>query len=133
MTTRIAVTLLLLALALPARADHSWSTTDVMLQTSLAAIIVVDWSQTIAFTQQVQPRYDPYARTYNESNPVLGVTPSRARVNTLIPAALLAHTAVAAVLPHGPWRTVWQASWIGVELHAVGLNWAAGVRFATPW
>ena len=120
-----AITLALLLAAPAARADTSWAwgPGDLALEATFAGVTTVDWLYTLEFTQH-RERYNGVT----EWNPLLGKTPSRAKVNTLIPLAIVGHVAVASALPHGPLRTIWQAAWTYVELDAVRANWAWGIR-----
>jgi hypothetical protein len=103
-----------------------WSRVDVGMQTTFLAITAFDWSQTIDFTQ------DPNSKIL-ETNLVLGPEPSRARVNAYMPLAMLGHTAVAAALPHGKLRTLWQTTWIAVETKMVVSNYRLGIGLSLPW
>lgn len=104
----------------------SWSRMDVGMQTTFIAITAFDWSQTIDFTQ------DPHS-TILETNLILGPEPSRGRVNVYMPLAMLGHTAVAAALPHGKLRTLWQTTWIAVETKMVVSNVRLGIGLSLPW
>lgn len=98
------------------RTSWRWTPSDYALEAVVLALIAVDWRQTLAFR----------AQGIRETNPILGPYPSRARVNFMIGGAMLGHVAVAAALPHGFWRTTWQASVGGAEALAVKDNWENG-------
>lgn len=104
----------------------NWSRMDVGMQTTFLAITAIDWSQTIDFTQ------DPNSLIL-ETNLLMGPEPSRARVNIYMPLAMLGHTAVAAALPHGKLRTLWQTTWIAVETKMVVSNYRLGIGLSLPW
>lgn len=96
-------------------------------QLAFLGLGLLDWGQTIKFTQ------DPYwqERVF-EANPVLGKHPSRARVNTLIPLGLAAHTLAAWALPR-PWRNVLQVGGLVGEGWATSHNHRDGIRPTLPW
>jgi hypothetical protein len=85
-----------------------WTTGDTLRELATLGLIGMDWHQTRDFR----------ADGVEELNPVLGARPSRARVNTLIGAAMLGHPIVARLLPK-PWRDVFQYGTIGAETVAV--------------
>lgn len=116
------IILLIFCAAVPAAAEDAreWTTLDTALQTAFVAITLVDWAQ----TQQSVRNREHYL--YVETNPVLGKYPSKGRVNAVIGASILAHTAISYSLPK-PWRTVWQSVWIGIETQAVRQNHAVGL------
>jgi hypothetical protein len=122
----LALAVMLLALLAPAvsRAETTWrwNALDYSLEAAFLGAAALDWTYTLEGTQH-RDRYNGVT----EWNPILGKTPSRARVNTMIPLAMVGHAAVAAALPHGFWRTAWQASWTYVELDAARQWWALGV------
>ena len=65
----------------------------------------------------------------DETSPLLGTHPSRDKIDLVFGGGILAHTAIAYLLPH-PYRTYWQSFWIGVETEAVYANYyKAGIRF----
>lgn len=111
---------------------QNWTTGDTVLESAFVAGAVVDWAQTrslgsrrcVTDSQQIQS-------CHWESNALLGRNPSRATVNTYFPLVILGHAAVSALLPR-PYRTIWQAVWIGVEVTAVRTNYPVvglGVQF----
>ena len=127
--SKMGVAVLLLLWASEARAERRswrWSRMDVGMQTTFIAMTAIDWSQTIDFTQ------DPNSPIL-ETNVIMGPEPSRARVNVYMPLAMLGHTAVAAALPHGKFRTLWQATWIAVETKMVVSNYRLGIGLSLPW
>ncbi len=99
-----------------------WTALDTAAQATVTALSVVDWMQTISFTRQ----------DYAEGNPILGKHPSRARVNTLVPLAIIGHAVVARLLPK-PCRQAWQLAGIWIEADAVRSNYVAGVMLTLPW
>lgn len=101
---------------------------ELVAQGAFLGLGLTDWGQTIRFTQD--PAWK--ARGVYEVNPVLGRHPSRARVNTLIPLGLAAHTLAAWALPR-PYRRLLQGAGLVGEAGAVGTNHLAGIRPALPW
>ncbi len=106
----------------------AWDGTDTALQTLFITATVMDMTQTLHAFRHRQVRYE-------ESNPLLGRNPSVGRINAVIPTSIIAHTAIAVVLPKEmdlfgetihP-RAIWQCFWIGVELEAVQHNRSIGL------
>lgn len=118
--------LALLALLLAARPAlalcDGWTGTDTALEAGFQTLVVVDWSQTLNFTQHPRPTW---GNGY-ETNSVLGHYPSRDRINTLIPLGMLAHAAVSCLLP-APYREAWQGLSFMAEAHAVMFNYSVGI------
>jgi len=121
-----------MGLAGSARAD-GWTKADTVLEVSGAALHVMDWSQTLDIARaQVRPPGANFTRPrFAEANPILGDRPSASAISTYFAGTLLAHAAIAYVLPH-PYRTVWQMLWLGVEGGSVANNLHAGVGFQLP-
>jgi hypothetical protein len=118
-----------------ARADD-WSTVDTARQAMLTTLLVVDWGQTRWMVKH--PRSDQVctsadatttctSQRLHERNPLLGEHPSIGKVNNLIGASIIAHAAIAYMLPRG-WREGWQYVWIGVEAGAVYSNHCLGIK-----
>src|SRR5512133_3679909 len=127
----LAIAILCLAPTVPKAEDvttydwsRGWSRGDTYRQLAFSSIVLVDWSQTIDFTQN---------KGLSEMNPILGEHPSRARINTLIPLAILGHAAVSYMLPKGDLRGVWQSVFISLEIGAVSRNVIYGAGVAVPW
>lgn len=87
---------------------------------------LVDWGQTIRFTQR-----DAY-RAYEESNPILGRRPSRAAVNAYFPLSLGLFALGVWALPP-PYRDVLLAGGLAVEGSAVVSNARYGIAPTAPW
>ncbi len=87
---------------------------------------LVDWGQTIRFTQR-----EAY-RVYEETNPLLGRHPSRAAVNAYFPLALGLYALGVWALP-APWRDILLAGGLAVEADAVASNAREGIAPAAPW
>lgn len=114
----------------PPEREAGWfsplSPAEKVLQGAFLGLGLVDWGQTVNFTQ------NPALRATEEINPVLGRRPSRARVNVLVPLGLAAHTAGVIALPR-PWRNVLQVAGLVGEGLAVGNNAARGISPVWPW
>lgn len=95
--------------------DNSWTKEDTLRELATLGLIGMDWHQTRDFRAKGHP----------EINPILGRYPSRARVNTLIGAAMIGHPIVARLLPK-KWRRAFQYGTIAAETLAVGNNWNKG-------
>ncbi len=102
----------------------AWTATDTAVQAAFVAITIIDWEQTRTFTCDQDNDYHK-----DETSPLLGDHPSKQKIDLVFGAGILAHTAIAYLLPH-PYRTYWQSFWIGVETEAVYSNYyKAGIRF----
>lgn len=99
----------------PKEDKWKWTTGDTVRELATLALIGMDWHQTRDFRAKGRP----------ERNPILGRYPSRARVNTLIGAAMVGHPVAARLLPK-PLRQVLQYGTIIGEVDAVSNNWKKG-------
>lgn len=126
---RVVLSLALLLAAGRARAGEDaweWRAQDTVLELGFVAANTADWLQTQAF---VRHGWGP------EVNPFLGERPSAARLALYEVSVMAGHAAVARLLPR-PWRTAWQAVWIGFEVSMVCRNAATGYggfRMELPW
>lgn len=110
---------ILMLIVTPARAWFDpWTKTDYALQGILLVLDVMDYNQTMQFTQK---------KTHYEDNKLLGEYPSRSRVNNYFLGLAVLHVAVAMTLPK-PYRTMWQGTFIGIEGYCVRHNYRAGIR-----
>lgn len=98
---------------------------ELAVQGMFLALGLTDWGQTTNFTQHKK-------RQYEEVNPILGKHPSRAKVNTLIPLGLAAHTLSAYALPR-PYRHILQGLGLAGEGIAVANNTSRGISPVLPW
>jgi hypothetical protein len=120
--TRALLVVALLALAPGAARADEWTTTDTVLQVSVAALQVADWGQTSWGLQ----------RHYSETNPFLGAHPSPTRLSLMAVGAIVGHAAIARLLPH-PYRTAWQGATIVVEVGYVARNASMiGLKWSLP-
>ncbi len=97
-----------------------------LVQLTVIGLGLVDWGQTIRFTQGAA------YRAYEESNPLLGRHPSRATVNAYFPLALGVYTLGVWALP-SPYRDVLLAGGLALEGDAVVSNAVEGIGPAAPW
>jgi hypothetical protein len=93
---------------------EGWRKQDTALEVAFVSTAAIDWKQTIEITGDCA-----------EENPMIGTCGHRVPVNIYFPIAILAHAAVAAVLPH-TWRTLFQAFTTGVEASTIYSNSHAG-------
>jgi hypothetical protein len=99
----------------------AWTATDTALQAIFIAATAVDWSQTLDISRSYERRCP-----YYERNPFLGRKPGAGRINTWMSTTILAHTAIAYLLPK-PYRTVWQSLWVGLEIGQIHQNRQIGL------
>ena len=101
---------------------EEWTTQDTQRESVYLTLTAIDWNQTLQGAKQPDHYY--------ETNIILGSHPSDSRLNTLIPASMLAHYYIATLLPRG-YREAWQYALIVVEANAVSNNFSIGlsVRF----
>jgi hypothetical protein len=134
---RVAFAAALLASSPSALAVEPWTPVDAALEAAYLTVHVADWMQTAQIAKwggewyETQPggRWD---RRPTEWNPVLGSTPSLARVNLYFGAGLVAHAAISWILPR-PYRGYWQAASFTFQVGAVARNTASGVTMTMPW
>ena len=129
-----ALLLIITATSYAAEDAYTWTGTDTALQAVFIVTVAMDWSQTLEISRTCdRPRF--YARethiterprVYEEGNPFLGHCPSEGRINAWMPAGIIAHTAIAYLLPR-PYRTIWQSFWIGAETATVQNNRRIGL------
>lgn len=84
---------------------------EVAMQGAFLGLAATDWQQTRAFRKL----------GVEEMNPLLGRRPSVGKVDTMVPAAMAAHTLAAYALPR-PWRNIAQVLGLGAETWAVAHN-----------
>ncbi len=118
----LVVAVLMLAACASARADE-WTTRDTAMELVFASTLALDYSQTVGALR---------AGGFQESNPLLGHHPSALGLAGYNVGGLVLHAAVAAALPR-PYREIWQAAGIGMELGAVGHNLSVGARLTLPF
>jgi|SRR5262245_53699158 len=120
----IRAALLVLAFVLvpaPCRAADPWETTDYALAGATLAALAVDWGQTRYIAKNTH--------RYNETNPMLGATPSVGKVDTYFVGAMVGTVALAHVLP-SDWRTLFLSGVLAVEIGAVSQNRSIGIKMA---
>jgi hypothetical protein len=87
-----------------------WSAQDTILQTTVTVASMGDWTQSQNIVDACE-----------ETNPVIGACGQRLNVNLYFALFIVAHGAISAILPPR-WRTIWQALFVGSELHTVYRN-----------
>ena len=116
---RLLIALLLIIAVLPSSARASdWSKGDTFRELAFAALIVVDWGQTLNIAD--------HPERFREYNPILDSHPSQTRVNLYMPAAILLHAVVSYLLPR-TCREGWQYVTIGLEAGVITSNFNAGI------
>ena len=98
----------------------AWTTLDTALQIAFTAVAVMDWRQTRDIHNH------PAA---HEENRYLGAAPDARKINTYFTVMIVGHAAASYYMPK-PWRTVWQAVWIGTEWETVRWNRSMGLKIA---
>lgn len=96
----------LLLMSVLSQAPQEWNWLNTATEMALVAATVVDATETNYFLKN---------QLGTEGNPLLGSNPSRSRIYLTNAAELLAHAAIAYVLPN-PWRSAWQGAWLGIEV-----------------
>lgn len=97
-----------------------WTSNDTKWQIAYIVVHTIDWRQTINIVERE-------GEGYYETNPILGRSPSRRRVDTHFAVTALAHTAISYALPPD-WRRRWQMVTIGIEAGYVGYNYSIGLK-----
>lgn len=95
-------------------------TQDIALELIYQAALYADYKQTRVIAE---------SDLYYERNPLLGENPSRARTRNYFIGVGLAHAGITALLPQGPYRTLWQGVTLGVEAGFIVANYRIGVMF----
>jgi hypothetical protein len=124
------IVVLLILAALPARAavgcigseaeECRWDTFDYTLQGGYLTLTLADWIMT-------SKAIDQNRTGWYETNPIIGRHPSQGKLGAYSLACMAGHTAIALVLPK-PWRTAWQAVWIGVGVDTMVI-WGGSFYF----
>ena len=91
-----------------------WTKRDTALELAAQASLAADWRQT---------EFAVSTPTYWEGNPIIGDHAQHMSPTTYFAGVGLLHVAIAAILPHGWWRTSFQVATAGVELVQVYENY----------
>ena len=116
--------LLVLAFVLCPSLGHAadpWETTDYALAGATLAALAVDWGQTRYIAKNTH--------RFNETNPMLGATPSVGKVDAYFVGSMLGTVAVAHVLP-SDWRQMFLGGVLALELGVVSQNRSIGIKMA---
>ena len=98
-----------------------FDTQDIALELVFQAVLYADYRQTRVIAENPDK--------WIETNPILGDHPSKQRVRNYFIGAAIAHTGITALLPQGPYRTLWQVLSIGWEAGMVSANYRIGIKF----
>lgn len=116
---------LLLTLNLSAQAkplsDHTWTTTDTVLESVIATELLIDWRQTSDYHRTHTLGYPASQWAHEETDPVLGRHPTQATLNQWFAGYVIGHVLIAKLLPVGP-RRMWQGYTLGMELYVTNRN-----------
>jgi len=125
LTTALLVLLSSHSLAAP------WSKTDIALQSITTVTLAADWRQTRDIKNHPE---------LQELNLLLGPHPSNEKIDMYMGGAIVGHALISHYLPDlvllcggSPAaaklsRTIWQATWIGLETSAIANNYAMGIK-----
>ena len=126
--------------------DDQWILADTLIQSLFISLMIIDWKQTdrlmrikesITYEEEIYDENEIYIGykektytqyKYKEKNPILGEHPSRKRLAVYMGTCIISHTLIAYILPR-PWREIWQAFGIGIEIYAVSSNYATEVKW----
>ena len=108
---------ILIAAMLVCCAAHSQTITvpQIALEAAFDAALITDYQQSGKIDGFCDGRINC---TIHETNPLLGDDPGKARLHNYFVTAALTHAAISYVLPD-KYRTLWQASSLGVEIGVV--------------
>lgn len=101
------------------KSKRRWTGMDIALETAFVGAVLMDAEQTAWNNKLGDMRC-------GESNPVLGPCGDRVPVDVYVPAALLLHTGASFLIPHGKWRTAFQALTVGFEAAVIYGNYVLG-------
>lgn len=110
----LAIIFLVLTTCNPVYAFDEWTNRDTVTQAAYATVHGIDWLQTREIAEHPQSFY--------EKNPILGLHPTRGRVDVYFATTYLLHHGIAYVLPK-EYRANWQNVWIGLELATIVGNY----------
>jgi hypothetical protein len=99
--------------------SHRWTPANVVVASSAAIGLLVDWAQT----------RQALRRGWEEGNPVLGPHPTAVRLTAYNFVALQTVASVGAALP-SRWRTLWYAAVTLVQTVSVTRNASLGLHIA---
>ena len=129
----VAASVLALCLFSPCRAEDTWTTTDIILEASFQAVLLVDWRQTSDFHRQWTPQAEANAsacgnQSFCEGNPLLGNYPTQAHINRWCIATGVGHLVISNYLSR-KYRTTWQGVTLGLESVNIATNGIKGTVF----
>ena len=101
------------------------TTPQIALEAAFDAALIADYQQSSKIDGFCDGRINC---TIHETNPLLGDDPGKARLHNYFVTAALAHAAISYVLPD-KYRTLWQASSLGVEIGVISRNKHLGLKW----
>jgi hypothetical protein len=107
-----------------APSPRAWAFEDYALESLAVGLIALDAMTTLDIRN--------HPMNSREVNPILGRNPSDRKIGLYMGTAALVHVAGAMLLPK-PWRTIWQASAVSVELVVVSGNLNGGMSISIPF
>lgn len=99
-----------------------WSVADTILEAGSETLIFIDYGET---------KYGIDDGLYYETNPIMGRYPSQNMIDNYFITSLVLHPIISYVLPK-PYRTIWQAGTIFIEINTLNNNHKEGVKFQFP-
>lgn len=130
--------------------DDQWLWQDTLIQGIFTSLMLIDWRQTHDVITEKETVYQSgdvvdqngtvigswhykYERyKYNEKNPILGEHPSKKKLAFYMSSMIIGHNLIAYILPR-PYREIWQAAGIGIEITSIANNYSAGVRITSKF
>ena len=103
----------------------TWSTQDIVMESTWQALHVIDWQQTLNVADNPDQYY--------ELNPFIGKHPSRGKVNSSMGLYAVGHAVITHYIPRGwqcwklPCRTYWQGITLGTKAGIVYWNYSVGL------
>jgi hypothetical protein len=95
---------------------NNWTHKDTALEAAFFVATTLDWQQTAEITSMC-----------DEINPIMGACGQRIPVGVYFPVLLMAHAAIASVLPPS-WRSTFQGLTVGMEATTTYWNNHTGIR-----
>ncbi len=117
--------LILITVLLASTAAHAdkWSAGDTFVEAGVELTLAADWLQTRQICDNIQVNPTDWRK---ETNPVMGSHCQNLSPNLYFPIIMVAHAAVARVIPWRPVRRVFQGLTIAFQINAIDKNMSAG-------
>ncbi len=126
MSLRLAAVVVLLAGPAAVRAADTWTSGELAVEATFAALVALDYSQT-----RYALAHPPAMTDTVELNPILPRRPSRATLATACVAAIGVHAAVSHYLPR-QWRRAWLVGTVigeGANVTLTSIVWGIGFSY----